>query len=178
MNPEQDLISISSETLPFDIQAPQLTDAAGIDELVRDCPPLDPNSRYLYLLLCYHHATTCAVARNRENGRLVGFLSTYRVPESPDTIFVWQIAVHADARGHGLAGRMIEDVLQREHCRDIQFIEATVSPSNKASARVFERLAERLGGRFERKPLFEQLHFGGAEHEAEDLIRVGPFHLS
>ena len=140
------------------------------------CPPLDTNSRYLYLLLCYHHARTCAVARDGQ--RLLGFLSAYRVPQSPQTLFVWQIAVHGDARGHGLAGRMIEDVLRREHMQDIEYIDATVSPTNKASTRVFERLAERLGGRFHREPLFTPEHFGGADHEAEDLIRVGPFHLS
>lgn len=114
----------------------------------------------------------------RQKDRIGGFLSAYRVPENPNALFVWQIAVHADARGHGLAGRLIQNVLEREHCRDIQFVEATVSPSNQASTRVFERLAERLNGRFERKPLFEQVHFGGAEHEPEDLIRVGPFSLA
>lgn len=147
-----------------------------IDELVGACPPLDTNSRYLYLLLCHHFAKTCTVAR--DGGRLVGFLSGYRVPDHPEVLFVWQIAVHADARGHGLAGRMIQDVLDREGSSDIRYIDATVSPSNKASTRVFERLAEGLDAAFDRQPLFERVHFGGADHESEDLIRVGPFHLS
>lgn len=116
------------------------------------------------------------MARHEEG--LVGFVSGYRVPDQPDTLFVWQIAVHGDARGAGLAGKMIEHILERPSSKDIKLVEATVSPSNAASRRVFERLAERLGGAFERRDLFTTEHFGGADHEPEELIRVGPFELS
>jgi len=164
--------TISSPTTLIDIQVPCVNDAAAVDELIAVCPPLDRNSRYAYLLLCHHHAATCAVARMDD--RIVGFVSAYRLPESPDTLFVWQVAVHGDARGQRLAGRMIDHILDRPSCEGVRFIDTTVSPSNIASRRVFEHLAEAHGAPLESSPLFTAEHFGAAEHEEEHLIRMGP----
>lgn len=172
----QERPGIAEHDTPPVIGPPSLHDAAEMDRLVRDCPPLDSNSRYLYLLMCHHHAPTCSVAHDSD-GRLLGMLTAYCPPAAPDTLFVWQMAVAPAGRGQSLAWRMIQDVLQRPANDNIQYIEATVSPSNKASRRVFEKIAERLGTTLRSEPLFEPEHFGGAEHEAEHRLHLGPFTL-
>src|SRR5690606_42164986 len=66
-------------------------------ELVARCQPLDTNSVYCNLLQCSDFADT-AIAAEDANGQLVGFISGYRPPSRPDTLFVWQVAVDASMR--------------------------------------------------------------------------------
>src|SRR5690606_13401955 len=95
---------------------PALADASRITQLIRRSGPLDLNSQYLYLLLCHHFGETCVVAEQDDS--LAGFLSAYRPPRQPDTVFVWQIAVDSGFRGRGVAWSMIQHLLQRDACRD------------------------------------------------------------
>ena len=140
--------------------------------MIRDCPPLDTNSGYLYLLLCHHFADTCAVAE--QEGRVVGFVSGYRPQNAPDSLFIWQVAVHEVARGQGAAGRMLDHLLNRESCRDVKTIDTTIAPDNRASERLFEKLAERLGADYERSVLFPSTLFPDPSHDDEVLFRIGP----
>ena len=73
-------------------------------DLIAANPALDGNSLYANLLQCSHFAETCALAE--QNGTLVGWMSGYRPPEQPDTLFVWQICVSEAARGQGLGKRL------------------------------------------------------------------------
>lgn len=156
------------------LRPPQLGDAAGIHQLVRCCGPLDINSQYLYLLLCHHYAQTCAVAER--GGVVVGFVSAYRPPVDPETLFIWQVAVAPQERGQRLAFRLIEHILSRPGSVDVCWLEATVSPSNVPSQALFQSLTRELGTQCCVSPLFtEQLLSGAEAHESEELYRIGPF---
>src|SRR3546814_7010756 len=72
---------------------------------------LDDNSLYCNLLQCSHFAGTCALAEI--DGRAVGWISGYLPPEKPDTLFVWQVAVHPEARGRRVGKRLIRELLRR-----------------------------------------------------------------
>lgn len=158
------------------LREPNVGDAAGILQLVRCCGPLDVNSQYLYLLLCHHFAQTCAVAES--GGVVVGFVSAYRPPADPETLFIWQVAVAAEARGQRLASRLIEQVLSRPVCADVRWLEATISPSNQPSRALFQSLTRQLRTECHVSPLFSEHVLSGAEaHEQEDLYRIGPFSL-
>lgn len=154
---------------------PGIPDGAAIHRLVRACPPLDLNSPYAYLLLCTHHTRTCVVAEGPAG--LAGFVSAYRLPEAPEVIFVWQVAVAPSARGQGLALRMLEHLLGRRALADCRWLETTVSPSNKASRRVFDLLSERLRTGSEERTFFSRKDFPDEGHEDEVLIRIGPYAL-
>ena len=82
------------------LRSPTVEDAAAIWRLVRDSGVLDLNSPYSYLILCKHFAETCIVAE--EAGVIVGFVTAYRPPITPDVIFVWQIGVAQSVRGRGV----------------------------------------------------------------------------
>ena len=156
------------------LRPPDVADGSRITQLISRSGPLDLNSEYLYLLLCHHFSDTCVLAE--QGNALAGFLSAYRPPRQPDTVFVWQIAVDAPFRGRGLAWSMIEHLLQRNVCRDVRFLEATVSPSNQASRGLFQSVARRLGTECHVGPLFtEEMFLGTEAHESEDLFRIGPF---
>jgi L-2,4-diaminobutyric acid acetyltransferase len=152
---------------------PSVAQGAAIHRLVDACKPLDLNSLYAYLLLCEHHAETCVIAERE--GRPVGFLSAYVIPLREDTIFVWQVAVDASARGLGLATTMLRELLARPQVRHCAYLETTVSPSNTASRRLFHALARELDAPVDETLLFAEDHFGGEDHECEMSIRVGPF---
>jgi L-2,4-diaminobutyric acid acetyltransferase len=162
----------TAENLLFD--RPAAADGAAVHRLIRDCPPLDCNTTYAYMLLCRHFAETCVLARGEIRDEPLGFLSAYLVPQRPDTLFVWQVAVHRDARGLGLAGRMLDDLLARPAHADVRFVETTISPSNRASIALFESFARRIETPIESAPFILEQDFGGEQHEAEDLYRLGP----
>ena len=74
---------------------PVIGDGTAIYELIRQSPPLDLNSRYLYLLLCDHFSESCIIAESES--RTVGFISAYGHPKKQETLFVWQVAVARDS---------------------------------------------------------------------------------
>lgn len=139
--------------------------------LAERTPTLDLNSPYAYLMACLHFHETSIVAE--EDGRLIGFVTAYRPPVSPDAVFVWQVVVDADQQGRGIAGRMLDEVLARKACEDVRYLEATVTPSNEGSQRLFRGLAERRGVECHEQPCFAASMFPG-EHEDEILLRIGP----
>ena len=163
------------DAAPSDLvfRAPRRADGAAIHRLISQCPPLDVNSVYAYLLLCEHFRHTCIVAEL--DGQIAGFISAYVVPGRDDTLFIWQVAVHDRARGRRLAGTMLNELLERPDLTDIQYLETTVGPDNHASRRTFQALAERLDAAVVERPLFGQQLFGGEAHEDEMLLRIGPF---
>ena len=155
------------------MRAPQPNDAAGIQQLISECPPLDLNSVYTYLLLSEHFRSSCVLAGTADS--LQGFVSGYVPPGRTDTLFVWQVAVHQQARGQSLGRRMIRHLLQRPELASVQFIETTVGPDNRASRAMFAGLARALLAPVNEQPLFERHMFGEQAHEDEPLLRIGPF---
>lgn len=153
-------------------EQPTAADAPAVYELVTQCPPLEPNTLYAYLLLCSDFSKTAIVARDGDT--LLGFVAGYTPPTRPDALFVWQVGVHADARGLGLGGRMLEALMDRVRPEGVHFLEATVAPSNTASEALFKNFAKRQGTECIVSPHFEAAHFGAHAHEAEPLLRIGP----
>ena len=159
------------------LRAIRKTDGRAIHRLVGQCPPLDLNSLYAYLLLSEHYADTCVLAEDSASN-VVGFVSAYIPPRHPDVLFVWQVAVHLRARGCGLGRRMLWHVLQHVAPEAIRYIETTVGPDNAASRGMFAGVARQLHADCSETALFESALFGQTGHETERLLRIGPFQLS
>lgn len=158
------------QTLEFRPPSPE--DGLSVFRLVAQCPPLDPNSIYCNLLQCSHFANTSVAAVN--HGELVGFVSGYLVPDRPDTLFIWQVAVGESARGQGLATQMLRHILKRPQCGQVSYVETTITSSNRASWALFEGLAKKFDTELASLLLFDrEKHFGGG-HDSEMLVRVGP----
>jgi len=156
------------------IRAPQADDGVRIHDLVRGCPPLDENSLYCNLIQCIHFAETCAIAE--DEGRLVGWISGYRLPRDPSALFVWQVAIASEARGVGLAIRMVDDILARPANRDLRRIEASVTPSNLASTSMFQRLARHRNADLEWSTWLDRFDHFEDRHDTEWLLRIEPVH--
>lgn len=146
-------------------------DGRAVHRLVDETGGLELNTGYAYVLLCDHFAATTVLAES--DGGLIGFVAAYVPPRRPDTVFVWQVGVHPDARGQGFASSVLDALISREACRAVEYLEATVSPSNEASRRLFESFAERHGAPFVWSDGYPASHFAGA-HDPENLIRIGP----
>ncbi|WP_322996881.1 diaminobutyrate acetyltransferase [Castellaniella sp.] len=155
---------------------PRKADGPALHALVAQCPPLDLNSIYLYLLLAEHFPQTCVLAEDAQG--IVGMVSAYLPSGRSRVLFVWQVAVHPRIRGQGIGGRMLRQLLLRRVLRRVRWVETTVGPKNQASRRLFARLADRLAAPLVELPLFEAALFGAGAHEAEPLLRIGPISLS
>ncbi|MFT6388696.1 MAG: L-2,4-diaminobutyric acid acetyltransferase [Cellvibrionaceae bacterium] len=154
------------------LRSPVMEDGLGVWRLVACCPPLDANSSYCNMLQCSHFAGTSVIA---ESDQIVGFISAYKLPDRPDTLFVWQVAVGEEARGLGLASRMLAELLARPDCEKVRFLETTITSNNKGSWALFDSLAKKMGVTCKSSPwLDKHKHFDGL-HDSESLVRIGPF---
>lgn len=157
---------------------PTLADAAAIHELVAADGVLDGNSLYCYLLVCRDFADTSLVVCDGEG--MAGFVTGYRPPQRRSTLFVWQVGVAKRARRQGLGRRLLRSLLAVPASAGVEFLEATITPSNHASRRLFTSVAESLGVAWHEGPGFPADVFGnagrhGLPHEEERCFRIGPF---
>lgn len=141
--------------------------------LARASETLDVNSLYTYLLVASLFETTSRVAIVPGH-ELVGFMAGLREPRRPDRLFIWQIAVAPAMKRQGVASALIDDVLADPRGQPVQYLTATVTPSNHASATLFHAIAKRRRTAFTRRPFFPVALFAETGHEAEDLIEIGP----
>jgi len=153
------------------LRKPGEKDGAAMWRLVQDSGVLDPNSAYAYLMYCKYFADTCVIAEC--DGEAVGFLTAFRPPTAPDTVFIWQIGVSKKHRGKGVGSQMIRELLQSAGCTGVRYLEATVSPSNVPSAALFRKTAKMLNTCCEVAECFPAELFP-KEHEAEWTYRIGP----
>ncbi|BBC74252.1 L-2,4-diaminobutyric acid acetyltransferase [Altererythrobacter sp. B11] len=154
------------------LRAPRAEDGPRVTALIAASPPLDINSAYCNLLQCTDFSDTCVLAER--GGELLGWISAYRPPAAPDTLFIWQVAVAPAARGEGLAMRMLEELRGRPAFAGTRVLTTTVTADNTASWSLFEAFARRHGATLERSPRFErQAHFAGA-HDTEWEARIAP----
>lgn len=161
-----------ASTDPITLRCPVVQDGAALWQLVKRAGVLEENSCYAYLLLSTHFASTCVVAERAAS--IVGFVAAYIPPTRPEVLFVWQIGVDADARRSGLGKRLLKHLVSLPGARSVHFLEATVTPSNAPSSRLFASFAEELGVACQETQGFSCEDFGGETHEAEQLLRIGP----
>ncbi|MFT6589175.1 MAG: L-2,4-diaminobutyric acid acetyltransferase [Rhodoferax sp.] len=156
------------------LRQPLRSDGSALHALIANCPPLDLNSVYAYLLLCLHHPQTSVVAEL--DGILVGTVTAYIPPQQPDTLFVWQVAVAPQMRGQKLAPRMLQHLVQA--CitpRQLRWMETTISPSNRPSHQLFTNFSLQHDAGCSITPLFAAEDFGESGHEEERLYKLGPW---
>lgn len=149
---------------------PEAGDGSAIWDLIRACKPLDENSLYCNLLQCDHFRDTCVIAEL--DGRIVGWISGYLPPAADDTLFVWQVAVSEAARGHGLGGRMLKQILSRPECAGVTRMQTTITADNAASWALFTRFSERMGATLDSAPHFIRTeHFRG-QSATEHMVTI------
>ena len=157
----------------LELGIPRSSDGMAVNRLVAESPPLDTNSAYCNLLQCTHFSDTCIIAK--QMGDLVGFVSGYIIPKRKDCFFVWQVVVSRKARGLGLGTKMLESLLSRPICREVSYLETTITQSNEASWALFRKFARRMNAEVDTSVAFDRdLHFEGL-HDTEILMRIGPF---
>lgn len=174
-----DTINLKKESLTslnsITFRKPTLADGAPVHALIARCAPLDTNSMYCNLLQCFHFADSAILAELEQQP--VGFISGYIVPNQPDTLFVWQVAVDAQARGQGLASRMLTTLLANQNS-SVRYLHTTITADNQASWNTFRRLARALETDFTSQELFNKEQHLGGQHDTEFLIQIGPFSLN
>lgn len=152
-----------------------LDEGALFWELARDAGGVDLNSPYAYMSLCRNFHQTCVVAE--VFGTPAGFVTAYRIPSRPNVLFVWQVAVLPEFRGLGIGVRMLDALVEKTACAGVRKLEATVTPSNKASEALFSSFAKGRGASLEISEGFTQDDFPNDEpQERERLFSIQPIH--
>lgn len=157
------------------MRRPRTADGASIWTLIDEMGGLELNSAYCYLLMCRDFAEASVIAE--QDGEVAGFVVGYRPPKRPEAVFVWQIGVAPWARRQQLGLRMLDSLFRRPELSDARYLEATVTPGNEASRKLFRRFATRHDAECEVEPCMEASDFP-VDHEAEELFRIGPLEPS
>lgn len=169
-NPEG-TIPMCKTTSPV-LRRPTAEDGPAVTALIAASEPLDPNSAYCNLLQCSDFADTCVLGERE--GAVVGWISAYRPPSHPERIFVWQVAVAAAARGEGLAGRMLDELVSLPAVQGATTLTTTITEANPASWALFGAFARRRGASLSKSKRFERAaHFAGA-HDTEWQATIAP----
>ena len=156
------------------IKSPDSDYGYQISELIKNSPPLDLNSTYLYFIQSHYFNKTCAIAVN-EVDKVIGFVSGFQDPKKSDTLFIWQVAISKDARGNGIASKLIHFILQ-EHPH-MQFIETTITKDNTSSISLFNKISQELNTNIIEEPFLDKTKHFLNQHDSENLFRIGPFKI-
>jgi L-2,4-diaminobutyric acid acetyltransferase len=156
---------------------PDTKDGKFFWELAKASKTLDVNSPYHYLIMCRHFGKTCLAAEKQ--GRVIGFVTAYIPPDAPNTVFVWQVAVDEKERGQGLGLHLLINLFNHAKAFNVRNLDATITPSNQASIRLFKAAAKALDAPFEfEKEFFSATDFGhhlhAPVHAPEMLFHIGP----
>jgi len=164
--------TVRSDGVAAHFRTPRAEDGPAVTALIANSPPLDSNSAYCNLLQCTHFADSCIVAENE--GKIVGWISGYRLPADTSRYFLWQVAIDASARGQGLAGKMLDDLLARPNMEGVTHLITTVTRDNEASWGLFRAFARRRDAQLKETLLFDsEKHFAG-KHASEWQAEIGP----
>ncbi|WEX08736.1 diaminobutyrate acetyltransferase [Chelativorans sp. AA-79] len=151
-------------------RTPRTEDGADVWRLIKSCEPLDENSLYCNLLQCDHFGDTCVAAER--DGAIVGWISAYLMPDDPQTLFVWQVAVDESAQGQGVAKKMLRELMKRDACAQVRRLKTTITSDNAASWALFRSFARGQGAELASEPYFRKNeHFDG-EHATEHMVTI------
>ena len=151
----------------MDFRHPTIDDAGDMWRIAKETS-LDLNSSYSYLMMAELFSDTCMVVE--DHGEIVAFTTAFEFKKSPDTLFVWQIAVKSDYRKENLAQKMLYHLVEDTGS---YYVQATIEEENKASFGLFESLADKFDTKFWKSDGFEEADFPD-DHDSETMIKVGP----
>lgn len=172
--PAQNSAEASTGPGRVEIRTPTVADGTSLWRLAAGTGVLDVNTPYAYLLWARDFAETSVIAE--VDGEPAGFISGYRRPSDPETLFIWQVAVDSRFRGRRLASRMLGTLVDSVAPRRL---ETTITSDNAASIALFTGLARDKNAEITTTALFNEAVFPSAEesgevHAAEDLYTVAP----
>ncbi|GGE75806.1 diaminobutyrate acetyltransferase [Nesterenkonia cremea] len=153
-------------------RTPSVHDASAVHQLVAETHMLDDNSWYYYAIFFRDFETTSMVVD--VDNELAGFVTGYIRPGAPDTLFLWQTATTLNHGVTNLGLKLLEQLINSvQMTTNLNYVEATIDPENRAIAMQFRLLARSLGVESEQSILFDAADFHQLEHD-EKLIRLGP----
>jgi len=162
------MIGISSQ---HRYRSPNKGDGAKIWSLVKDSGKLDVNSPYFYITMSHWFSDSCMIVEDINSDALIGVVIGFRQPEHCDRLFIWQITVDQDYRGQGIALKLLDELACQSGA---DYVEATISPSNASSRRLFEKWAAMKKADITKSEGFGIELFPEYAHEKEDLYVIGP----
>lgn len=154
--------------MEIQVTHPTKEHGSKVYELIEETGGLDLNSKYYYYIMCDMYSKTSSIAMNE--GKVVGYLSAFVPPEEPEVLFVWQVAVHPVAQGHGLSKRLLNHAIDENP--KLKSIKTTIGPENGASQGLFKSIAKKHGAEMNSGMYLTSEELG--DHEPELLFTIEP----
>lgn len=165
-------LSGEEQMLALAFRRPARGDAIKVSRLIATCPPLDENSLYCTLLQCTDFASTCMLALR--DGEIIGWVSGYRPPDEPTTLFIWQVAISGEARGLGIGKALVANLLAADGAKGVERLRTTITKGNEPSWAMFRAIAADLKASLTDEEWFRRDHEFAGRHDTEFLVTIGP----
>lgn len=107
-----------------------------------------------------------------QDGVLTGFVSAYRLPNDPQTLFVWHVDVAEEARGAGLASLMMGHLMRFPACEGVTRIQTAIRPTDESAWTLFRRFACWQRSCMEVQPFITQALTSLTRHDAELMVTI------
>ncbi|MCW1381416.1 GNAT family N-acetyltransferase [Novosphingobium sp. KCTC 2891] len=108
--------------------------------LARSAGTLDLHTPYTYWTLTAAGIVLLAL----DDTRPVGLLTALRAAD-PARAFLWQVGLVPEARGRGIAARLLDTFRDRALAQGIDAVDLTIAADNTASFAMMHRFAQRHG---------------------------------
>ena len=121
----------------INIRNPKESEFEKIYNFVSRCKPLESYGDHFYRIMLRYFNNTCLIAEEENN--ILGFILGVISQTDPKSYFLWQIGVNPEVQGQGIGRKMLEHIEIELKRKNINRIELTIDPENKASQKLFEK---------------------------------------
>lgn len=106
------------------------------------------------------------------DGELVGFVSAYRLPYDPGTLFIWHVEEAEAARNSGVSALMLGHLMRSDICADVTRVQTAIKPVDEPSWALFRRFARWQRAPMDIQPSYTQALTPFARHETDLLVTI------
>lgn len=152
------------------LRSPEAADVDRIEDLMEEFTSRDFSSLKGDLVYNPAFRETSVVAELE--GKIVGFVSAYRLPFDPETLFIWHVDVAESARDTGLSSLMLGHLMRQLSCVEVRRVQTAIPQCDERAWALFRRFARWQRSRMEIQPFITQALTPFARHEVDHLVTI------
>ncbi|GEM_PF-3598627 len=147
-------------------------DAKEIHTIVKNTPGIDDNSLYYYSLWLKEFDQSNVVAT--QNNKIIAFLTAFRKPKDPETLFLWQLAAIPRHGVPDLGVRLAYHLIDYEIDNNLSGVEATIDLNNKSILYVMKKIEKKYNGKMLMEEYLSEDFLSGNDehHHSETLLKI------
>lgn len=152
------------------LRAPKSEDASRITDLTEDLASGEAYATQGELMNNSAFRDTSVVAEL--DGEIVGFVSAYRLPYDPQTLFVWHADVAEAAQDRGFTSLMLGHLIRQEACVGVTRVQTMITSMDERAWTLFRQFARWQRSHMKIQSFITQALTLFTRHETDHLVTI------